>query len=130
MKAKCTGPDCASALPAKATASAAANKVFFIQSSLMDFPLDVSATLLRLVALGDDRIECRADTLARGLEPGEQPEGIRRLMDAQFAPGHQSAALRAGGLQKRRPERRVDRIRDPQPLVQQFDRHGTVAIGQ
>src|SRR3954468_22960175 len=78
MKANFTGPDCASALPAKAATKAAAMRVFFIQSSLMDFVFGVNrwVTLLRLVALGDDRVEGRTDALARGFEPGEQPERV------------------------------------------------------
>src|SRR5437763_16233823 len=65
MKANFTGPDCACALPAKAMASAAANKVFFIQSSQMDFRLrrTFGATLLRLAALGDDGVEGLTDAL-------------------------------------------------------------------
>src|SRR5207248_4528955 len=101
-----TGPDCACALPAKAMASAAANKAFFIQSSQMDFRLrrTFGATLLRLAALGDDRIERRADALARGFEPGEQSERVGRLIDAQLTARHDAGAGRAGRLQQRRPE--------------------------
>src|ERR1043165_3196256 len=86
IKAKLTGPDCASAPVANAVANAAARNSLFIHSSL-DWN-----SLAGLVALGDDRVEGCADALARRLEPGEQPEGIRRLMDAQLAAGHEAAA--------------------------------------
>src|SRR3954468_7030444 len=68
MKANFTGPDCASALPATAVASAAASRGFFIRSSLIvSFGRErLGQTLLRLVALGDDCVEGGADTLARG----------------------------------------------------------------
>src|SRR6185369_1754786 len=111
MKAKFTGPDCAHALPANAAANATARSILvFIHSSLMDLVLEMS--LPGLVALGDNGIEGCANSLMRGLQPGEKAKRIGGLVDAELAAGHDAAALGARRLQKRCPQRRVDSIRN------------------
>src|SRR5881227_2509330 len=59
------------------------------------------------VAFGHHGVECISHLDGRRLQSREQFECVRGLIDRELAPGHDLGALCLGGVQQRRPERRV-----------------------